>query len=114
MKDDWSANYTVRFVDSVDEYEEYGNGTYRDTATIRGQQVRLVLDSDDIFYHSVSVTNKMPSTGITATLGVANLFDQEPPRVSSLGGVTREGNAAFYSMYDSYGRRVFLNLSYQF
>ena len=114
MKDDWSANYTVRFVDSVDEYEEYGNGTYRDTATIRGQQVRLVLDADDTFYHSVSVTNKMPSTGITATLGVANLFDQEPPRVSSLGGVTREGNAAFYSMYDSYGRRVFLNLSYQF
>jgi len=113
-KNDWSANYSVRYVGDVSEHEEYGNGTYRDTTTIRGQTVKLVLAADAQMYHSASVTNKMGDLGLTATLGVANLFDEEPPRVSYTGGVTREGNSAFYSMYDQLGRRVFINLSYQF
>lgn len=113
-KNDWSANYTIRYVGGVSEHEEYGNGTYRDTTTIRGQTVRLVLAADGVMYHSASVTKKMEDIGLTATLGMANLFDEEPPKVSYTGGVTREGNAAFYSMYDQLGRRVFLNLSYEF
>ena len=113
-KNDWSANYAIRYVGKVSEYEEYGQGTYKNTTLIRGQTVQLVLDADAMLYHSVSVTKAMDDIGLTTTLGVANLYDTDPPRVSSIGGVTREGNSAFYSMYDQLGRRVFLNMSYKF
>jgi iron complex outermembrane receptor protein len=49
-------------------------------------------------------------------LGVANLFDEEPPRLTTLnlGEVTTIGNSAFYSQYDWIGRRFFLNVTKKF
>lgn len=111
-KNDWTVDYSARYVGAG---ENYGDDIPR-TALIRGREVRLVLESDAAIYHSVSVTNTLKDYGLTTTLGVANLLDEEPPRVSDRGDpdMRREGNSAFYSQYDSLGRRVFLNLSYQF
>lgn len=114
QKDDWTFNWLARYVGSVDNYERYGQGTYRDTTTIRGERVRLKLDSNKVIYHTLSATRDFEDLGLTATLGVANVFDKEPPKVSSVGGISREGNSAFYSQYDWLGRRVFASLSYQF
>ena len=54
--------------------------------------------------------------GVQLTAGIANAFDEAPPRVTTLnlGEVNSEGNSSFYSQYDSYGRRLFLNVSYTF
>jgi iron complex outermembrane receptor protein len=111
-KNDWTVDYSARYVGAG---ENYGEDIPR-TALVRGREVRLVLESDAAIYHSVSVTNSLKDYGLTTTLGVANLLDEEPPRVSDRGDpdMRREGNSAFYSQYDSLGRRVFLNLSYQF
>ncbi|EGM78687.1 outer membrane receptor for ferrienterochelin and colicins [Rheinheimera sp. A13L] len=115
-KGDWNIDYSARYVGSAENYTSYGEGEFLNTTTIRGQEVRLVLDSDAVIYHSLSVTNTLKDYGLTTTLGVANLLDEEPPRISFRGDrrLRREGNSAFYSQYDSLGRRVFLNLSYQF
>ena len=114
QKDDWTFNWLARYVGSVSNYERYGQGTYRNSTTVRGERVRLKLDADKVIYHTLSATRDFEDLGLTATLGVANVFDKEPPKVSSVGGVSREGNSAFYSQYDWLGRRVFANLSYQF
>ena len=50
-------------------------------------------------------------------MGVANLTDEEPPRVtarSTANEVDVLGKAAFYSQYDWLGRRVFANLTMNF
>lgn len=114
IKDDWEFNWTARYIGSVSNHERYGLGEYRDDATLFGNPVRVVLASDAVIYHALSVTKEFRDEGLDVTLGVANIFDKEPPKASSIGGVTRLGNTAFYSQYDWLGRRVFLNLSYQF
>ncbi len=53
--------------------------------------------------------------GLRVLVGVANLTDKEPPRVSSVGdGISSVGNSVFFSQYDWLGRRVFANLTYSF
>lgn len=115
-KGDWRVDYSARYVGKGENYHTFGEGEYLDTTTIRGEKVRLKLDADAVIYHSISLTNTLKDYGLTTTLGVANLLDKEPPRISFRGDsrLRREGNSAFYSQYDSLGRRVFLNLSYQF
>ena len=51
---------------------------------------------------------KSDSYGVT--LGVRNLFDKEPPQISS-GAYNRVGNAPLYSGYDYLGRSFFINVS---
>ena len=64
-----------------------------------------------VFYHSVSVTKELPHLQIT--LGVSNLFNTKPPRVSTYpnGEVTTIGQSVFSSQYDLLGRRMFLSLN---
>lgn len=112
---DWRYNWTVRYLDKTDNYERYGNGEYDDTVTYRGEEQRVLLEAGSFFYHAFSATKAFDS-GIEATLGVANAFDKEPPRVSAPAGsnIVRRGSSAFYSQYDWLGRRVFFNLAYNF
>jgi iron complex outermembrane recepter protein len=116
QRDDWTFNWNVRYIGEVSNYLSYGNDEEeRFDATYRGEEVRVVLDADAVFYHAFSV-NKEFDEGLSATFGVANAFDQKPPRVTTLnlGELNTSGNSAFYSQYDWLGRRFFLNLSYDF
>ncbi|MDY6929905.1 MAG: TonB-dependent receptor [Pseudomonadota bacterium] len=113
--EEWNVTWNARYVGSVsNHYRPFGAiDEYSDSATIRGQDVRLDFNDSGKVYHSLAVSKTL--FDVSATLGVANLTDQEPPRVSDFGGVvSREGNSAFYSQYDWLGRRVFLNMSYDF
>lgn len=49
-----------------------------------------------------------------AIVGVNNVFDKEPPIVSTGSGATRIGNAIAISNYDILGRRAFVNVGYRF
>ncbi|MDQ3143733.1 MAG: TonB-dependent receptor, partial [Pseudomonadota bacterium] len=62
-------------------------------------------------YHSLSVTREVGKQ-FEMTLGMANIFDRKPPRVSSaFSGITNLGQVpVFGSQYDYIGRRVFLNV----
>jgi len=112
----WSFFWGVQFIGSSSNQQRYLERNGADTATIYGEEVRIVVETDDVIYHSASVKREFEDWGLTALLGVANVFDEEPPRVTTLnlGEVDTVGNSAFYSQYDWVGRRFFLNLTKKF
>lgn len=115
MKDDWTLNWTARLVGEASSHEFFGQGTYKDDVTYFDEPARADLATPSVIYHAFSVTRDFKDHGATVTLGVANAFDKEPPIISGVSGYTsRMGTAAFYSQYDWLGRRVFMNLSYNF
>ena len=67
-------------------------------------------------YHAVSIRREMNKW--TAIFGIANLFDEHPPALSTvpIGGkqYSTVGTSVVASQYDYLGRRVFVNLSKKF
>jgi iron complex outermembrane receptor protein len=69
------------------------------------------------FYHAASITKQFPQNGIEFTLGVRNIFDTRPPRVSAIGGAglpAEIGPVVGTSQYDFIGRRAFFNITKKF
>lgn len=108
---DLEVYYSGRYVGAADDRRFFTDGV----TTVFGETVNQVLSVDSVLYHSLSVSYNFEDLGIRALIGVANLTDEEPPQVSSRGTDFRTaGNSAFYSQYDWLGRRVFLNVTYDF
>ena len=99
---DWRVRYGVEWVDGMSSYEYYGE----DPATSDYD-----LATDDYYLHNASV--QYSRDGWTATAGVRNLFDENPPTISA-GVYNRVGNAPLYSGYDYLGRTAFINLTKSF
>jgi iron complex outermembrane receptor protein len=79
-----------------------------------GGRVRFCPDVSvpAVYYHAVSLTRTIADK-FDFTLGVANLFNQKPPRVSTVfnGGINVLGQVpVFASQYDYLGRRFFMNV----
>jgi iron complex outermembrane recepter protein len=69
-----------------------------------------------VFYHSASITQEV-NDKFQLTLGVANLTNRKPPRVSTVfnGGISTLGQVpVFGSQYDYLGRRIFLSVQGSF
>ena len=111
-RNDWSYYWGMDYIGEVSNEEHYGG----DTATYRGDTVRVVLEADAVLYHTFSVTKYFKDQSWKAVLGVRNAFDEAPPRVTtlSLGELNTAGWSAFYSQYDYYGRTFYGNLSWNF
>ncbi|WP_344706616.1 TonB-dependent receptor domain-containing protein [Sphingomonas swuensis] len=69
------------------------------------------LETKDYFLHNASVQFDV-SDRYEFTLGVRNLFDKAPPRISAIGFSTI-GNAPLYSGYDLVGRTFFANVNFK-
>ncbi|MGM0906051.1 MAG: TonB-dependent receptor plug domain-containing protein [Pseudomonadota bacterium] len=108
-RDDWSLTWTTRYVDKTNDYEYYGD---TNETTYRGEPVTFVAETPTTFYHTLS-GNMTFADAFDVTVGIANVFDKEPPMVSP-SYVRAVGNATLYSQYDNMGRRVFANLTYNF
>ncbi len=123
---EWVGEYTVSLARGG--MELFYNGRYVGDAsadrffpdnieTLRGEEVRVVRSVDSVIYHSLSLAYTYEDLGLRALIGVANLTDEEPPQLSRVftgGRYSVIGNAAFYSQYDWLGRRVFMNLTWDF
>lgn len=107
-RENWSYNWRTAYYSSVNNYDVYVNG---EEITYRGIEGRMVAEAPTTLYHTASAAWRHENWEVT--LGVANLFDKAPPRVSPQ-YVSAVGNSALYSQYDLLGRRAFLNLQYQF
>ncbi len=110
---DWEVYYGGRYVGSASEERFYSD----DVTTLFGETLRQDLGVDSVLYHSLSASYNFEDIGIRVLLGVANLTDEEPPRISLLGTTDRiasVGQSAFYSQYDWLGRRVFMNMTWDF
>lgn len=108
-----SFYYGGSYVGSSDSTRDLGT----DTVTYFGETYDAVLWTDSVIYHNFSVSYDWEDKGIRMLLGVANLTGEDPPQVTSQGtGSVLEtvGNSAFYSQYDWYGRRTFLNFTMNF
>ena len=105
--------YGANWVGDTDSSEDHG----KTTVTYRGNEYGAVMATDDVVYHNLSVSYDFENSGITALIGVANLTDEEPPRVTTQGTddtFDSVGSVAFYSQYDWFGRRVFANVTFSF
>lgn len=67
------------------------------------------LEVPNYFLHSASVQFN-PRDDLELTIGVRNLFDKQPPRISAYPNVI--GNAPLYSGYDYVGRSFFVNATF--
>ncbi len=105
--DPWSFYWGINAIGKVSNEKRYGGNT----ATYRGETVRMVIGAPTISYHSFSLAREFKNVGVSATFGVANAFNQPPPQVSTLSpsglDLEFEGRSAFYSQYDWIGRRFF-------
>jgi iron complex outermembrane receptor protein len=108
----WSFFWGTQFIGSSSNERHFGGNI----ATYRNEDVRVVLKTDTVLYHSASVGREFKNWGLTARLGAANVFDEAPPQVTilNLGELDTVGNSAFYSQYDWIGRRFFLNVTKTF
>lgn len=109
---DWTFFWGTSFIGSSSNHDEFGGNT----TTYRGETVKVVLETDTVMYSSASVARRFDDLGLTARLGVSNVMNQPPPRLTTLnlGEVDTVGTSAFYSQYDWLGRRYFLNFTKDF
>lgn len=111
--DQWAFFWGMNYIGETDNSARFG----RDTVTNSlGNQVAIDLVADSVLYHSLSASYDFDN-GVVMRLGMANVGDKKPPRMTSQGTgneVNVLGQAAFYSQYDWLGRRIFLNMTMGF
>lgn len=114
-KDGVVLRYGFTFLDA-------SSGTYDFFATSRldgsvdqdqaqGLRDSFLLEVPAYFLHNASVQFNVAEK-FQLTVGVRNIFDTEPPRISA--GVTTIGNAPLSSLFDYQGRTFFVNTSLNF
>lgn len=109
----WSFFYGLNYIGETDNFASFGQTTVTDSG---GNIVDIDLVAESVVYHSLSGSYEFDN-GLVARLGVSNLLDEEPPRLTSRGTSSEVdvlGKAAFYSQYDWLGRRYFANLTMNF
>ncbi|NBB65944.1 TonB-dependent receptor [Pseudomonas sp. ODNR1LW] len=105
--DKWRVRYGVEWIQGTDSYEYLGvSPSDEDPSTSMYD-----FEVGDYWLHNASV--QYNASGWTATVGVRNIFNEDPPTISS-GYYNRVGNAPLYSGYDYLGRTAFVNLTKSF
>jgi iron complex outermembrane receptor protein len=114
-KGPWTLLYGLDVVGSGDNRNNLiaslGNRSCR-TSIFRTGTYCPVASVPSVAYHAVSITRDIGDK-YRFTVGVANLFDKDPPRVSTVqnGGISTIGQVpVFGSQYDYLGRRAFVNV----
>jgi iron complex outermembrane receptor protein len=110
MRDKWQFFWGVDYIGTSNSEEELGGSivSYRDV------DYRAVRFTEAVLYHAFSASYEF-GNGLTLLGGVANAFDEEPPRltlIQSGNEYTMVGNALLASQYDPIGRRYFVNVTY--
>jgi len=121
-RDAWSFYWGIQYIGETDNFASFGRNTVTyvfgsdSTAGGLGDIVEIDLIAEATTYHNLSA-NYQFDNGLSARLGVANVLDELPPRLTNQGTgneVDVIGKVAFYSQYDWLGRRFFLNLTKDF
>ena len=131
VKGPWTLTYGLDVIGSADNREELaedaasgvGDDQCRTSAfrpgvppeeAAAGGRVEFCPDVSvpSVAYHSFSLTRRVGEK-FEFTLGMANIFDKKPPRVSTVfnGGISVIGQVPIFgSQYDYLGRRVFASV----
>ncbi|MEO8723828.1 MAG: TonB-dependent receptor [Sphingobium sp.] len=98
----------------VGDYRDDNGGNTCFTSAIYGRYCpKLTIPT--VFYHNVSISQEVAKR-FTITLGVSNIFDTRPPRVSVFNGseISMIGPVVAASQYSLVGRRAFVNVTSKF
>jgi len=117
----WSFLWHTEFYgasSNEQKFKDRHGGSLCQTSVIWGNYC-VVVRVPATFYHAVSVTKDIgsPQHLLELTVGMRNIFDTRPPRVSTIGGgglPSEIGPVVGTSQYDFLGRRVFFNISKKF
>lgn len=101
---DWRFFWRANFVSTQSNYKFYAAPNNDPSTSMYDIQI------DAQWLHTASVTYE--GNQWEATVGVNNLFDEEPDSISS--AFTRIGNAGFNSQLDPFGRTFFISLRKSF
>ncbi|WAC60762.1 TonB-dependent receptor plug domain-containing protein [Brevundimonas sp. SL130] len=107
QRNDIALNWGVSMVGRASNYSSLGTdmtASYQGT----GVAVRNIVAVPFYHNHSFSISKRMDRS--TVVLSVRNVFDRDPPIISSAAG-GRVGNGALTSQYDQLGRTIVLNLT---
>lgn len=110
-RDQWAFFWGINYIGATDNYESFGRRT-----VVYYDEVDIDLKAESTVYHALSASREFDN-GYTARLGVSNALDEKPPRMTAYGTgseVSVLGQVSFYSQYDWYGRRYFLNVTKDF
>ena len=116
---EWAGNGTVMFERgdltytwSMDYLGPTSNSLYTDArSTYFGADAIYVVDTPSYWTHDFSVRYRRDTWTLLG--GVANLFDEQPPTVST-GVTSRYGNTPAFAGYDLYGRTFFARVTKTF
>ena len=115
--DRWTFFYGLDVIGATSDVKDYikANGSLCDVSVTHGPYC-VDLTAPARFYHNASITKELDK--FEFTIGVSNLFDTKPPRVSNANfngaEATVIGHGIFSSQYDYVGRRVFANVKARF
>jgi iron complex outermembrane recepter protein len=117
VRDIWSASWNVRYIRGTREFCNDGlEPSLRDIGVCSHPDADLTDGNDDstnrlgdVFYHNVQVGLEIPTWDTQITLGVINLFDEQPP-VS----YTAFANSFPGTLYEAPGMQPYLRLSKRF
>ncbi|MGV3457613.1 TonB-dependent receptor domain-containing protein [Sphingomonas sp.] len=123
MPNDWTLFYGLNVIGGTSDVQDFlddnGGDPCIDTNVTGLPETRgvycPVLTTPATFYHNFSIT-KAVNKDFELTLGVSNLFDTRPPRVSVLNGgqISMLGPVVAASQYSFVGRRAFINVRAKF
>lgn len=105
---DWTYSWFMNYIDGT------SNSLYSsNTASYYGQPNAFYdVNIEGTLYHDVSV--RWQGANLSILAGISNLWDEEPPTVST-GSATRRGNTALSAtQYDLRGRTLFLRATKSF
>lgn len=107
-RNDWTYTWFMNYVGSSE------NWFLDPVAPYRGNQNAVYdIKAESRLYHSLSVRYQADKWNVL--VGVNNVFDREPPTMSTGAGSTRYGTVpAFATQYDWFGRSVFVRVGYRF
>ena len=120
----WNLFWGMDVIGKADNLNDFGGANLDDipgrscvSSTIYGEYC-VDVSVPTVVYHSASVTKEFAAPlNLEATLGIANLLDTTPPRVTTIGGTgipSLIGPVVGTSQYDFLGRRIFFNISKKF
>lgn len=99
----WRARWGTEWVGAMDSYARWNQDPAKSP---------YILRTPDYFVHHLSA--QYVANGWTATMGLRNLFNENPPEISATSWYNVIGNAPLMSSYDYAGRTAFINLSRTF
>ncbi|MBS0411541.1 MAG: TonB-dependent receptor [Proteobacteria bacterium] len=109
-KGDWSATWSVDMIGKASSAEQLGFDTNASGT------IHYKVHTEFVAFHSISVKKKFDTWSMT--LGISNLFDRDPPSVTTLnlGAFNTVGRSVLASQYQEgyYGRRFFIDVSKKF